>query len=446
MCGEERRRDLSRPPKIFSLRGFLICVFFIAPTVQYRTNLGSLSFSFMEPVAVLVSSLLLAHQMLRWHRLVILRHPLVPLLGAIVLWTVLARPWDPSWRHALSDVRDWSIPFLSCVVFLTTIRQGWRRWMVLFVAVVWFNALLGLYQHLADGFRPFIAASAAYKTGFQLSPEDSQLALTPFAVGLFSHPNAFAIYLYLGLMIALGKVHDSKPRTRSLLIVAVVLPMALALVWTYSKASLLVTAGAVIFFWLMRRIESDKVLVTIMIVALLAVGWTFWNLLPYLPATLLGTLWWRVGLWGEAIVTIRGDPNILLVGNGLERFDQLAYYAQPHNLYLYLLLQYGLVGVVWVFAVAAYIWRKGMSLRREGVMKDQALLAGTWVGLLGYFVIGLVESNLMSVESRLTFMTVAACFAGLASEIGSAHQNVDAPEETGEALGERNAAPRSGSF
>ena len=40
MCGEERRRDLSRPPKIFSLRGFLICVFFIAPTVQYRTNLG----------------------------------------------------------------------------------------------------------------------------------------------------------------------------------------------------------------------------------------------------------------------------------------------------------------------------------------------------------------------------------------------------------------------
>ena len=247
-------------------------------------------------------------------------------------------------------------------------------------------------------------------------------------------------------MVALGKVHDSKPRTRSLLIVAVVLPMALALVWTYSKASLLVTAGAVIFFWLMRRIESDKVLVTIMIVALLAVGWTFWNLLPYLPATLLGTLWWRVGLWGEAILTIRGDPNILLVGNGLERFGQLAYYGQPHNVYIYLLLQYGLVGVVWVFAVAAYIWRKGMSLRREGVMKDQALLAGTWVGLLGYFVIGLVESNLMSVESRLTFMTVAACFAGLASEIGSAHQNVDAPEKTGEALGERNAAPRSGSF
>jgi len=247
-------------------------------------------------------------------------------------------------------------------------------------------------------------------------------------------------------MIALGKVYESKPRKRPILIVAVVLPLGLALVWTYSKASLLVTAGAVMLFWLMRRIKSDQVLVTIMIAALLAAAWTFWNLLPHLPAPLLGTLWWRVGLWSQAIVTIRGDPDILLVGNGLERFGQLAYYGQPHNLYLYLLLQYGLAGVVWVLAVAAYIWRKGMSLRRNGVMKGDALLAGTWVGLLGYFVIGLVESNLMSVESRLIFMTVAACFAGLATEIGSANQTVDTPEKTGEALGERNAAPRSSSF
>ena len=101
----------------------------------------------------------------------------------------------------------------------------------------------------------------------------------------------------------------------------------------------------------------------------------------------------------------------------MDDFAQQAYYAQPHNVYIFLILQYGVVGLVWAALVIRIIWRRGWRLHRDGLMARESLLAALWVALLGSFAVGLVESNLLEIEGRMIFFLVVACFCGLAREV-----------------------------
>ena len=369
----------------------LILLLFLAPTVQYRIELGGVSFALLEPVIVLLSSLLLAHQIVSWRRLVILKEPLIYFFSFIALWALLVRPWADDWTHGLSDIRDWAIPLLGFVVLVTMIRQGWRHWITIFLLLVWLNAFVGIYQHLTDSFRPFVTATAAYKTGFTISPEDaSRLDLVSFAVGFFTHPNGFAMYLFAGLMLSLGQLAKSRKWWIGL---GLLLPIALALFWTYAKASLLVMGGAVVVFWLHHWVKSGTIFLIILSLGLITGVIALWLAIPYIPPALLQTFWWRVGLWQIALRLVSEDPAILLRGNGLGLFPQQAYYGQPHNLYLYLLLEYGLPGLLWSLLLGWHLMRRGWRARRMGLLGREPMLAALWIFLLGYFAIGLVESN-----------------------------------------------------
>jgi hypothetical protein len=397
------------------IQGALIFLLFLAPTVQYRVELGGVSFALLEPVILLVSSLLLAHQIVSWRRLVILKEPLVYFFSFIVLWALVIRPWADDWKHGLSDVRDWAIPLLGFVALVTTIRQGWRRWIAIFLLLVWLNALVGIYQHLTDSFRPFVSSLAAYKTGFTVSPEDiSRLALVSYAAGFFTHPNGFAMYLFAGLMLGLGQLAGSRKWWLGL---GLVMPIALALFWTYAKASLLVMGAAVVIFWLQRWIKPGTDFLVILIFGLVTGAIMLWLAIPYVPSALLTTFWWRVGLWQTGLSVIGEYPAILFSGNGLDIFAQQAYYGQPHNLYLYLLLEYGLPGLLWSLLLGWHLLRRGWRARQLGLLRAEPLLAALWVTLLGYFAIGLVESNLLGIENRMIFLTIGACFVGLSREV-----------------------------
>jgi O-antigen ligase len=392
----------------------LIFLLILASTIHYRVELRGFSFTLMEPIILAVSAILFAHQLLNRRTLLVLKDWLVYLFLGITLWAALIRPWAVDWQHGLSDVRDWAIPVLGFVALTSTIRHGWRKWIALFVIWAFVNALLGAYQHLTDSFRPFVAELAALKTGFTLSPDEDRLALVSYATGLFSHPNGFAMYLFMGLMMALGWLADGRHRGRKLVLVATI---AFGLFWTYAKASLLVIGFAIGLFWLARRVKPEPRLVALMgaALALGAVGLIIGARL--VPDALLLTFDWRVGLWRTALDVVAGHPEILIIGNGMDIFARQAYYAQPHNLYLYLLLEYGMVGLLWVALVIWRIWVRGWQLRRTGLMAREPMLAALWIALLSYFGIGLVESNLLGIESRMIFLFSMACLVGLSREL-----------------------------
>ncbi|HEX5689973.1 MAG TPA: hypothetical protein VFX76_08220, partial [Roseiflexaceae bacterium] len=368
----------------------------------------------------------LAIQLLRRRRVAILNDSLLFLGLAMVVWVALIRPWSQDWQHGLSDIRDWIIPVLAYVALVSTIRDGWRRWTLLLLFVVLAQALFGIYQHVTDSARPFISQGAEFKTGFAISPETSQLALVSFAVGTFSHPNNFALYLFVGLMVLLGWRTTSWWRLlKPVLLVAIVL----ALFWAYAKASLVVMAVAIVIFWVQRWFRSGRVLLLATGIGLLLLVVGLLIAARLIPAVLLGTLYWRFGLW-EAAIRVMGEyPAILLVGNGIESFAQQAYYGQPHNTYLFMLLEYGMFGPLWLLAVMCVIGIRGWRARSHAWLRREPLLSALWIALFGYFAVGLVETNLLDIESRMIFFLVIACFTGLARELRAETRRAVPPPE-----------------
>lgn len=411
-----------------ALQGLLIALILLAPTVQYRVELGFASFALMEPVVLLAAVLLLGRQLLRRGSIYLARDPIIALLVLITLWALLVRPWSANRTGGLSDVRDWLVPTLGYIALVSTVRTGWRRWCAALLAGVVVQSLLGAYQHLTDSARPFVNELSAYKTGFLISPETSQLAFVSFAAGLFNHPNAFAIYLFGGLTLLI-----SWPAAgwRRLVKYALVAFVATCLYWTFAKASLIMVVFALGWYMLQRWVRSGAALVVASGLGLVVVAAALLVVYSLVPDMLLNTMRWRIGLWELGLRLAIERQEILLFGNGMQLFGQQAYYGQPHNLYVYMLLEYGVLGLLWVLAVIWVISLKGWAVRQRGGFALEPRLAGLWVFLIGFFAVGMVESNLLGVESRMVFLIFYACFYGLVREVWPA---LEQPEQRGVAV------------
>jgi hypothetical protein len=403
------------------MTNILVLLLLIAPTVQYRVELGSISFALMEPITIFVAGILIIKQIVNRQKITIAKDTMVFLFMVITLWSFVIRPWAIDWQHGLSDVRDWAIPLLGYIVVVSTVRGRWRKWIGVFLTWVILLSILGIYQHFSPTTRPFLNELATAKTGFTVaSTDESRLQLVSAAAGFFAHPNGYAMYLFLGLMVALGWLVSDKRRWYKIFIVFLI---TLALYWAYAKASLIVMAFAVVWFWLQHWFKRGSQALSLMGGIILSALPAAWIMLHFLPTAILYTYYWRVRLWNISLETIQTHLHTLLVGNGMDIFAQQAFYPQPHNVYFYLLLDFGLAGLVFVALVIRNLWVRGWRLHQRGLLRREPLLAGLWTALLGIFIIGLVESNLMGIENRMIFLLTVALFTGLEREIIQAAQS-----------------------
>lgn len=403
------------------MKNFLIFLLFLAPTIGYRFELGSFSVSVAEPIILFVSAMLLVQLLMKKGSISITSEPLTRFFIIISLWsfavsTVASNLFMSelvfNLSTGLSDLRNWIIPLIGFITLLASVEQGWRKWnLLLFVQVVCY-ACFGIYQHITDSFRPFITEGANAK---QVIFASGDTEFADFSVGFFVHPNDFAIYLFLGLMIGIGwSIGTRQHRGRKSLLL---IPICLALYWTYAKTSILVMIIAASFFVLHILIKSNTMFKFILFFSNLVIWPLGWALLQFAPDILLTNLWWRVGLWDRVIYVAFKYELISLFGNGLELFAANSYYPQPHSLYLSMFLFYGLFGVGWVVFLLIYIGNYGFQIRQQGQLNTEPILAGLWIALLSYFVIGLVESTLSTIEMRTIFLWIIACFIGLSREI-----------------------------
>ena len=423
----------------------LLFLIFLAPTIQYRVELPGFSFAVMEPVVLAASAILILGSRARKQPLVIPRTwPEIGLI-AIGVWAILVRPWSSDWKHGLSDIRDWVIPIITFLTLLATVRHGWRNAVQILLAMIVLTSLVGIVQRATGGFRPFISPEANLKLppgavpppGPSWGPVTStnpcvrypQLALLseqgvleedpaltaaaareapPYAVGFFAHPNSLGMFLSAGFMLALGWAKQRR-HLGGWLILGVI---GLALFFTYAKSSYAVLALGLGAYFLLRRIRSLKVIAAVALVLIpLAV-----LMLASLPVSVLNGLCWRYGLWTTAFHQLSTAPLVLLVGNGMDAFRGLAYYSQPHNTYIYALLEYGLLGLAVVFGVVAWVAVAGWRDRRGGLWERDCVLPAMWLATLAFFAIGLTESVLMGVEQRMIVLNFLACYLGLRQE------------------------------
>lgn len=410
------------------MKNLLIFSLFIAPTIGYRFELGAFSVSLVEPVILLVSAILLLQLLYKEPSNLRVAKTIIIYLVAIILWsftisTISANLFMGdlgfSLPSGLSDVRNWVIPVIGFVTLLLIIEKDWRKWTLLFFAQSVTYTILGTYQHLTDSFRPFIAEGANAK---QVIFSSGDIQFADFAVGFFVHPNDFAIYLFLGLMIGIGWLVSGR-RYWGLKFLLII-PIIIVLYWTYAKTSLLVMTIAIGFFLLHLFIQSNNIFKTTLIIFTITLLGFGWAIIQYAPVTVLTNLWWRVGLWKTVLYVAENYPSVVLFGNGMDVFALYSYYPQPHSLYFSAFLFYGVFGVIWVVLFLTYINLFGLQLRRKGLLNQEPILAALWIALLGYFAIGTVESILSSIETRTIFLWVLACFLGLVREMQQHNQPI----------------------
>jgi len=394
---------------------FLLLLIIITPTIQYRVDFGQFSFSLLEPIILLTAFLLFGTYIAQHKSISLLNSPSLIIITAILILTIIARPWSNNWKNGISDIRDWLIPWLAFLILMNLVKSTWGKWYSILLVWMFILAVFGIYQHLVNGIRPFISDTASFKTGFELDNIDNaRLLRVSYAAGFFSHPNSYGLYMLTAFLLALGWIAK---QSKYLILGSMLLAsIGIGLYWSYSKSSILMATVLIAGFFFIWWIRSLKLMFIVVAILLLISGAIAIYVLPQIPPVLFSTFWWRVGLWKIALQVINQYPIILLLGNGMDIFGQYAYYPQPHSLYIYILLQYGLPGFSLVLALILRIFIHGWVLYRNKGFSDDPRILGLWLGLVGYFIVGLTESTLFGIENRVLFIIVLSAFEGLCFE------------------------------
>lgn len=401
---------MRRSGRFPSTETILLFLLFVTLTIHYRVEVGEVSFALIEPVALLVSAMLWAGQIVSRRRLVILKDPLVFLFAVITLWSFVIRPWGPDWVHGLSDVRDWAIPTVLFISLVSNIRLKWRRYINILLAVEIGLMMLGLYQVKVDGFRPFLAPEAAYKRGFYQLLDTS--SAPSFAVGFFGHPGVFAEYLFVGLVILVSVPWQGQWKW---LRVVLFIGFVTAVLYTFSKTVTISLPVALSLFWVLKHSRRHfwlRISLVSIVSGLLIIGLFMRKVSsePFVFATFV----WRVNQWQSGLSLLITYPMILLTGNGVDiGILQGLLQGNPHNIYLFMLLQYGLLGLVLILLMFIAIFRRGLQAYTLGWMKQEPLLAGLWIAIIGLLFFGLFGTSLSYVEFRVMFAVVVSLFVGL---------------------------------
>lgn len=394
----------------------LLLFLFMAPTIQTRMPLGFVNLAFMEPVVLGISVLMILRQVYMYRTITLPRNNFILLLTVLLVWSFVLGLLSPNTKEGINDFRAWVIPVLGFVAMLT-VKEGWVHWLKIYILSIVVNSLLGLVQYWTNSFRFFVPAefiSQESRVAVTVVAGKVTLVQLPFAAGLFTHANGYAMYLLGGLLILLGYALS----TKSIWARVLAIPVVLALILSFSKTSIIMMVVLLAAFVISCQNRERKIRIFFYLLGFAVFGFTASAfLVKYLPPEIFTTLDWRVGLWQIALNTIEKHPSILVAGNGMELFGGAAYWPQPHNLYVYFLLMYGLPGLLLLLTILMNIMRSGSDLLSRYVSDEKFLLIGIWLSILSCFLIGLTETSLLGIEDRMIFLTRIVFFIGLSREL-----------------------------
>jgi len=324
-----------------------------------------------------------------------------------ILWLV-----GLDWRYNLNEVRWLLLSVPAFVLLLSTSEQEIARRLAIVLVIAVVAALVADLQGVTGAFPPPFAEFSSKQRWLS-----SDMAVEgTVAVGLFRHSNMYGGFIFWPLMISIGGVMQKGKRWVWAL---GVIFFGASLYLSYYRGLLLGLGMALAAFTLImtpfprRFVAAGLVALPILMVLASILGYA---LKP--SAAFFETLRYRINLWQDVLNFIRSDPWILAFGAGYHpgpalQFSQAG--ADPHNAYLYMLMHYGLPGVLILMAIMGHVVLLGWRAYVRGAMTQRPIMAALWAGLLAWFVTSLLDSRMTNSEWQVLFVLILALLCGFSS-------------------------------
>ncbi|MHB0858255.1 MAG: O-antigen ligase family protein [Anaerolineae bacterium] len=351
------------------------------------------------------------------------------------LWNALLMPTDEpgAWRRPRLQGIDLAVVALVCLSLAATLaaeyqRVAWREFRVVLLESAMLYALVrggwfgrGGARRMMDVLWVSGVGVALYALARYPLPEGViEAEGVRRAHAFYGSPNNLALVLERILPVGVAVALWGRTQKRRLLYGLGTLPMALALVLTFSRGALLLglPAALMLLVWIKggrwRWVIVGVLLTGVAVLATVVAGG---RLQAVLDAS-QGTTFLRVRLWEAAWDMVRDYPWL---GVGPDNF--LYYYgdyirpgaevdrflSHPHNLILDFWLRLGIAGVLLAIGLLGGFIRRSWGAMRVLPHGDRrAMVCGLMAGMAAAVAHGMVDSSFFVSELALWFMLALA--------------------------------------
>jgi putative inorganic carbon (hco3(-)) transporter len=382
---------------VYRFEAFVVAIIALRATLDYA-KLGEGAPAGLDPAALVSALFLMAGAVWLAAEPSVLpsdhRSRLVRPLAAFVAAAALSLPF--SGRVSTSGVE--LVRIATIVVILAVLDRLLvdRRRMRMVLAAVFVSALLP------------IAAGA-----FQLLTGQGRVDVGGFSRirGTFLHPNPFAIYLTMLLILGVA-LFPHLTRLPRLAMGAFALSASVLLLFTYTRSAwIAVMLGLLVVAWIQSKRLVVLLAVSVVVVAALVPSAVerFQDLdRGTRPSGATGnSLDWRFQYWGQTLA-LAENP---VFGIGLKEVEARGEdEAQPHNDFVRVFVETGLVGLTaYLWFVVALLATARRSLRRTFSGIDRGVAVG-FAGVVAAFLALSIVSNIISqLVLHWYFAAIAAC-------------------------------------
>jgi len=376
--------------------------------VEYRFRVGAVSFmpgEFCLLPALLAASL----QRHSWN-------PARPSSGLLLLGMGIAATgfisvfFQSDLNHTLSAYRDLMVPVIFYFAFTSARLPSWQaiRMAKVFVACASLSSVLAIVQFRADDFLWFQDTDYVpwqeFKTTLISSSNFGQLLGVQHTLptGTYAQTNNFAEYLVVPAVVALALSRRAAcPGLQRWFWRMCAVLQATAMLFTFSRGSLLTLIAAFAgFHFLIARRRGTRIAMV-----LAAAGGIAFALLhsDALSFDDYGTLFSRMDMIRSGLSLIATHPTALLTGGLTEVYLNLFLFGQlVHNLFLYLVLQFGLGTMVAWTALVSLALRRAAAIWKSSVPEASSIGGAVIVAVsLSVFVYAQTTFMITSVQSAM---------------------------------------------
>lgn len=262
-----------------------------------------------------------------------------------ILFRLLLANFAIDTRHAFSDLKEWVECFAALFVLSRVLIDDSAikvtRWALVGGIVV--SAAYSLGQAYWGWPAPFVSEQGQMKTFIDFETQ-SVYKVQP-VVALQNHPNTFAIYIAIGTLFLLYWRTKIEGRRLRLAVIVGAGICLWAIAATFAKTTFVTLGLTLITIPLVRYWRSS----VWRVLCLLGVGFGIIFLALRLLEVegykfALSSFFIRQRLWADSIEILTASWSSWFVGDHMIRLGEMSVWGQPHNTYLFLLLEYGLIG------------------------------------------------------------------------------------------------------